>query len=550
MDVSQIERELRAAARDCTARGLTVSAKWAAEQLTGLGSKRGFTAGPKRSPTSAAVMMAKTMFDVREYDRVVQLLEGEVESEGVFLRCFARFKAGDRRKEEQMQQMNSCGLQEVVNEAAASLAAELENLCKQPGPDPFLLFLSGLVLKELGEKEASRTALCQSVRLYPCNWQAWLALAQVHDHDPSKSAEGLPDHWMRKFFDAHISSSPSDPSPDIESDASQRYSELHQTFPESRYVLAQRAAAHYTARDFDSAETFFQHLLKQDPCRVETLDLYSHILYVKEKRTELSVLARNALRVNKYCPETCCILGNHYTLKGVHDKAVMYFQRALRLDRNYLEAWTLLGHEYVEMKDTASAVHAYRRAVDANPRDFRAWYGLGQTYEILKMPLYSLFYYQKSTELRPHDARMWCALAECHECLGQTEEAVRCYRRAMSSGDNEGIALCKLAVLSSKLGEEDAAAGFWKQVLETHGDEQSVTSQEVVDALTFMSQHCFKKAESCEAEDPAQKVWLQEARKCCERLLDCPIPEKEDAKLLLTQIERVLGMGAEGGVAP
>ena len=100
----------------------------------------------------------------------------------------------------------------------------------------------------------------------------------------------------------------------------------------------------------------------------------------------------------RYRPETCCIIGNYYSLKGDHRKAVrcartlgllcptrsgadtrvkgwcrampvafvaclstiqvLYFARALRLDRRFLSAWTLMGHEYVELKQTEAAIEA------------------------------------------------------------------------------------------------------------------------------------------------------------------------------------------------
>jgi anaphase-promoting complex subunit 8 len=50
--------------------------------------------------------------------------------------------------------------------------------------------------------------------------------------------------------------------------------------------------------------------------------------------------------------ETCCIIGNYYSLKGQHEKAVLYFNRALKLNRNYLSAWTLMGHECVHSLQT------------------------------------------------------------------------------------------------------------------------------------------------------------------------------------------------------
>jgi anaphase-promoting complex subunit 8 len=56
-------------------------------------------------------------------------------------------------------------------------------------------------------------------------------------------------------------------------------------------------------------------------------------------------------------------LGNHYSLRGEHERAVKYFERAVHLDATYLSAWTLMGHEFVEMKNSEAAIEAYRRAV-------------------------------------------------------------------------------------------------------------------------------------------------------------------------------------------
>lgn len=128
---------------------------------------------------------------------------------------------------------------------------------------------------------------------------------------------------------------------------------------------------------------------------LQGMDIYSNILYVKEAFASLSHLAHRASMTDKYRPETACIIGNYYSLKGQHEKvllphscsiravtraamklslpvfqtdvqalalagwqAVMYFKRALALDRACLSAWTLMGHEYVEMKNPPAAIGA------------------------------------------------------------------------------------------------------------------------------------------------------------------------------------------------
>lgn len=147
------------------------------------------------------------------------------------------------------------------------------------------------------------------------------------------------------------------------------------------------------------------------------------LLFCQSMKPELSYLAHNLCEIDKYRVETCCVIGNYYSLRSQHEKAALYFQRALKLNPRYLGAWTLMGHEYMEMKNTSAAIQAYRHAIEVNKRDYRAWYGLGQTYEILKMPFYCLYYYRRAHQLRPNDSRMLVALGECYEKLNQLVEA-------------------------------------------------------------------------------------------------------------------------------
>lgn len=159
-------------------------------------------------------------------------------------------------------------------------------------------------------------------------------------------------------------------------------------------------------------------IMKLDPMRLDDIDILSNILYVAENRVKLSKLAHYYLRVDKDRPEVCCMVGNHYSLRGEPERAIQYFRRATELDQSYLPAWTLMGHEYVEIKNSHAAIESYRRAIgkpsvfnqlfltsnlilsDVNRKDYRAWYGLGQAYELLNMHQYSLHYYQRATALR------------------------------------------------------------------------------------------------------------------------------------------------------
>lgn len=66
--------------------------------------------------------------------------------------------------------------------------------------------------------------------------------------------------------------------------------------------------------DFATAEELFDLLLKHDPYRLASMDIYSNILYVSGNAPKLSFLAYQAASTDKYSAETCCIIGSRTSI--------------------------------------------------------------------------------------------------------------------------------------------------------------------------------------------------------------------------------------------
>ncbi|XP_026436292.1 anaphase-promoting complex subunit 8-like [Papaver somniferum] len=552
--------ELRTAIRQLSDRCLYTASKWAAEQLVGIeqdpakftpshtrfqrGSssiRRRFGGGGTNEPPLTPLagvsyistpiheeddnnvdndfyLLAKSYFDCKEYRRAAHVLRDQTGKKAVFLRSYSIYLAGEKRKEEEVIELDgSLGKSDAVNNELVSLERELSAQRKNGTIDPFGLYLYGVVLKEKGRKDLARTVLVESVNNYPWNWSAWSELQCLCTTNDILKNLDLKNHWMKDFF---LGSAFQELR--MHTDSLARYEHLQRTFRFSNYIQAQIAKAQYSLREFEEVEVIFEELLRNDPYRVEDMDMYSNVLYAKECFSALSYLAHRVFLTDKYRPESCCIIGNYYSLKGQHEKSVMYFRRALKLNKNYLSAWTLMGHEYVEMKNTPAAVDAYRRAVDINPCDYRAWYGLGQAYEMMCMPFYALYYFRKSVYLQPSDSRLWIAMAQCYETeqLHMLEEAIKCYERAANCNDREAIALHQLAKLHQELGRSEKAAFYYEKDLERMEAEER-DGPNMVEALLFLATHCR-----------AEKRFRQ-AEIYCTRLLDYTGPEKETAKSLL-----------------
>ncbi|GAB2221163.1 hypothetical protein Droror1_Dr00012332 [Drosera rotundifolia] len=554
--------ELRAAIRQLRDRCLYSAAKWASEQLVGIEQdpakftpshtrfQRGSSSIRRRFRTNEALstpsdgvsyvstpvpedgdddvesdfyLLAKSYFDCKEYRRAAHVLRDQTGQKAVFLRCCALYLAGEKRKEEEIIELEGpLGKSNAVNRELSSLESELSTLRRKNSIDPFGLYLYGLVLKQKGNDSYARLMLQESVNRYPWNWSAWLELQSLCSTLDVLNSLNLGNHWMKDFFLAYAYHELRMPQESLE-----KYEHLRKMFCFSNYIQAQIAKVQYNLREFDQVEVIFEELLRNDPHRVEDMDMYSNVLYSKESCAALSFLAHRVSLNDKYRPESCCIIGNYYSLKGQHEKSIVYFRRALKLNRNYLSAWTLMGHEYVEVKNTPAAIDAYRRALDMSPCDYRAWYGLGQAYEMMVMPLYALYYFKRSVQLQPNDARLWIAMAQCYECdqLQMLEEAIKCYKRAADCEDTEAIAINKLAKLHKELGRNAEAAFYYKKDLERM-DAEEREGPNMVAALSFLAKYCR-----------SQKRY-EEAEMYCTRLLDFSGPEKETAKNLLRSMKK------------
>lgn len=392
-------------------------------------------------PEDPAYYMCKCYFDLKEYDRCAFFAENCSTPCVKFLSFYAKYLALEKKRVEEMTEP-TCSLDSPQTILMGELRAEMEEERVKNGLDGYCSYLYGVVCKKLELRVDALEAFCEAVRKEPLHWGAWQELANiVDDVRQSKSLDIPHDHWMKVFFMGHLFLEHQ-----INATAIQVYWLLRSRgLSECRYIRAQLAIAYHNHRVVDKAIEEFATLHASDPYRLEHLDIYSNLLYVKEEKVLLSHLAHRACEIDKYRVETCCIVGNLYSLRAEHQKAVIYFQRALKVNPQYLSAWTLMGHEYMEMKNSSAAIQSYRQAIEANKRDYRAWYGLGQTYEILRMPSYGLYYYQQAHMLRPNDSRMLSAIGDTFEKLGQNNNAIRSYKLARNVGDIEGTALIKLA---------------------------------------------------------------------------------------------------------
>eukprot|EP00357_Protocruzia_adherens_P001976 CAMPEP_0114978578 /NCGR_PEP_ID=MMETSP0216-20121206/3886_1 /TAXON_ID=223996 /ORGANISM="Protocruzia adherens, Strain Boccale" /LENGTH=544 /DNA_ID=CAMNT_0002339793 /DNA_START=121 /DNA_END=1755 /DNA_ORIENTATION=+ len=528
----EIRSELRYSVQYLSTNKLYTSAKWVGELLAGLASEREETKTPsvgdvpgyveKTSTATDKLHLARILFDLKEFNKAAFVLKEfakPVHQEALFLHHYSLFLAAEQKKEEEIiENGDSLSRTTIMNRELNNIKTDLGKLYEEDRLNELNLYLYGIVLKETGQKDAAKQAFIKSINAYPLIWSVWVDLCGILDKNDKNLVLSLKDHWMKNFFIANYYLEMQ-----LEAESLFINNILLQTFPDSLYIFDQIAQASYNNQEFDTAMDHFKHISTVDPYRYENTDSYSNILYIKEDAGELSYLAYKTFNNDKYRPETCCVVGNYYSLKGEHEKAIMYFKRAIKLDRNFLSAWTLMGHEYLETKNAPAAIEAYRTAVDVNPNDYRAWYGLGQTYELYLMHNYALHYFTNAALSRPNDSRMWNALAKCYERLNNTVEAKYCNERAELHHDREGIVLHQLAKIYLTLKMESKAADCFRINLERK-DSEKIEGQEKIDALLFLSKFYMKHGD------------YEKTKEYAMRLHDYNGAEREEVRAILREI--------------
>ncbi|KAI3402311.2 CDC23 [Candida oxycetoniae] len=549
VDVQALRSQLIYATSKLSKLCLFQSAKWCAEALNGLpkpttegqgqqeqGQEQVQVQGQRQATSSSIpieqpeiedvedqdkILLAQTYFNCKEFERAAQILEHCKSGDAKFLRLYSMLISIDKRENERSDgllivgQQNLSNLQtlgqndyltneqtktdefgnlsdskltEIVMESEEYLAVK-EN--------PFLYYLNGIIYRKKKKLQAAQRNLYQSLLVFPFNWSCWKELidsfstfeeADLFVARANKRNDVFSKSVMFHFFEMAVLQESQGRSPRLY----KIIEDLEAIFPKFLFIKERKFLTLYKNLEYFEAEAIFDSILIEDPLRLDGLDIYSNMLYVMEKKSKLSYLAQYASQVDKFRPETCCVLANYYSINSEHEKSIVYYKRALMLDKNCLSAWTLMGHEFVELKNSHAAIECYRRAVDTNSKDFRAWYGLGQAYEVLDMHLYALYYYQRATNLQPLDKRMWQAIGNCYEKIGQLEDAIKSFEKALDLGKclsrdddmetcnqipGDGIALedgngleyqvephiCyRLAILSQKLGDKKATYKYMK----------------------------------------------------------------------------------------
>lgn len=219
--LTDIKDEIQVSLIECSKRGLVHCAKWLAELKSGLdpqklveelntasGSNRkaplheAFTSGVADGERDD-YELAKSYFDLREYDRSAYFIRNAESPVPRFLHLYATYMAKEKRRLDNS--TDATNLAEFgQNKDQSEMLVTLKNLYGQRKLDGFGLYLYGVVLKRLDLKEMAVSVLVEAISAVPTLWSAYLELSPLLTNMDHYKSLSLPNHWMKSIFLAHV----------------------------------------------------------------------------------------------------------------------------------------------------------------------------------------------------------------------------------------------------------------------------------------------------------------------------------------------------------
>ncbi|KRT82699.1 hypothetical protein AMK59_4720 [Oryctes borbonicus] len=247
LDLRLVKTDLIEAIRDCSARGLYHCVKWLSELNFSISHIKLPEEHCKFSEVYEneydVYCVAKSYFDVKEYDRCAHYTKASTNPKARFLHLYSRFLSFEKKKLDNMTDAN-CPPDPTKNTILKDLRAVLMEGYHKKQLDGYCLYLYGVILKKLDLTNLAIDVFVEAVFSTPILWAAWQELAQLLPNKNKLKSLVLPDHWMKQFFlaYAYLEQLCNDESLEI-------YCKLHeQGFNKSSFIIAQTAIVYHNRR--------------------------------------------------------------------------------------------------------------------------------------------------------------------------------------------------------------------------------------------------------------------------------------------------------------
>lgn len=145
--------------------------------------------------------LAKTYFDLKEYDRAAYFTKDCTNPKVRFLHLYSRYLSGEKKK---VDDMTDVPPDPMKNDNLKLLCTDLRKDYMASKLDGYGYYLFGVTLKKLQLTKEATDVLVESIHKEPMHWGTWLELAALITDREKLESLYLPEHWMKYFFMAHM----------------------------------------------------------------------------------------------------------------------------------------------------------------------------------------------------------------------------------------------------------------------------------------------------------------------------------------------------------
>lgn len=214
--------------------------------------------------------------------------------------------------------------------------------------------------------------------------------------------------------------------------------ETLETLPEkhffSSYTCELIGKAYVNNSKYKESIIIFNEMFKYEPYRLSGLEYLSSSLWQLKLEKDLTLLAKQVLKIDKFSCITCCILGNLFSLLKDSENSIKYFLRSIELNKYFSYSYILCGYEYIISEDLDNAILFFRLSLLTNSNYANAWYGLGIIFYRQNRYELSEFYFKKSKKLNHKSSVLDCFLSmalSAQECESKLNEALELLHEAI-----------------------------------------------------------------------------------------------------------------------
>lgn len=238
--------------------------------------------------------------------------------------------------------------------------------------------------------------------------------------------------------------------------------------PQNLQMLADKAAAHYKAGRFSSAEKFYLRALKGAPNHPQLLFAVATIYEELDKPAKALRFYERAIvadpnYIDARLNHGACLQG-----LGRLDEAKNIFSQLMQDEPGFLLAPYNLGTVLAEQERPLDAIKAFEKALDIDPALAEGWFNLGNSLHEADQNEAAISAFEKAISLRPEFTSAIVNLGVANQTLGQFEEARENFDAALAIDPNLPAAHYQMSLMGEGRGGIAVGIETIESALESH----------------------------------------------------------------------------------